>query len=336
MPDRAHIVASAMRDPLRVAGDLGGDVRGICAAAAIDLPGLADPGSPVPLSAFVAFNQIAAHHLQAPDFGRVVGARFDFANIGEVGQAALAAPTLGAALRLMERAFIAVQGETELRLDVTGDLACLSYRILDPHIWPRNQDAELTMAVFRQLIARIAGSGWRPLELGFEHAASGAERRASGDAGCPVSYQLETNTLSFSAGLLGRPMPQRELHRYHRMFDALTATAQRIEKSAPLAARVRRLILKRLGSDMADQTSIARDLGLSRRSLRRHLAEEGTCFATLLGECREGRAKLLLRQDSLSTSEIADRLGYSEASGFERAFLRRTGQTPAAYRARAV
>ncbi|WP_417209015.1 AraC family transcriptional regulator [Antarctobacter sp.] len=332
MPETAQIVATAIRDPIRIVRDLGGDVSQLCAAAAVEMPDLLARPSSLPLRQFVTLNQIAASRLHAPHFGRFVGANFDVTNIGEVGRAAMAAPTLGAALRLVERAFNTVQDETDFRLEVRGGEACLSYRILDANIWPRDQDAELTIGVFASMIARVAGAGWCPTELCFEHPDQGADHRSGAAAFSPVIYQADTNALTFSAGLLDRPMPGGDLRRFQMRSTELTEVAIRLERDCTLVERTRRQVMLTMGNGCADQTLVARQLGLSRRSLRRRLADEGTSFAEILGQCRDLRAMTLLAKTGLPIPEIADRLGYSEASSFERAFRRRTGQTPAAYR----
>lgn len=333
MPDSARIVATALRDPLRIVHDLGGSIAQLCSASGMAHATSVDICSSIPLRQFVRLNQIASAQLNAPHFGRIVGSKFDILNLGDIGRAALSAPTLGAALRLMERAFISVQDETELRLDVEDGIATLSYRILDPNIWPREQDAELTIGVFKTLVANVADPGWHPAEVSFEHPAQGADRRPAAEFGCPVVYEAPSNTFSFSARLLDRPMPTADAVRYQGLSNSLIRISRSIECGVPLAARVRRLVLLHLGSQAVDQTLIAQGLGLSRRSLRRHLADEHTSFGDILAQCREDRAKALLGRTRLSVSEIADRLGYSEISAFERAFRQRTGTTPTGYRA---
>ena len=335
MPDSAQILATAIRDPIRVALDLGGDLNGLCAAATLDSALLSDGNASLPLNRFVALNQAAAAHLRAPHFGRLAGRQFDLANLGPVGEAALSAPTLGAALRLVERAFIAVQGSSELRLEVADGLAVLRYRILDGRIWPRDQDAELTLGVFAALVERVAGPDWRPAAISFEHGVSGADLDGSGAVRIPVDYEAEANTLTFEESLLSRPMPQAAPRRFRDLACALSERAGQLQRQGSLASRVRMALAARIGAGPVDQTEIARTLGLSRRSLRRHLADEGLHFADLLGECRDQSARALLDRTALGIPEIADRLGYSEASGCERAFRRRTGETPAAYRRRA-
>jgi AraC-like DNA-binding protein len=81
-----------------------------------------------------------------------------------------------------------------------------------------------------------------------------------------------------------------------------------------------------------DLEEVAKRLGMSTRTLKRRLADQGTTFSHVLDELRRQRALLLLANRELSINEIAGRLGYTEAANFTRAFRRWTGRTPAAYR----
>jgi len=76
----------------------------------------------------------------------------------------------------------------------------------------------------------------------------------------------------------------------------------------------------------------ARRLGLSTRSFQRKLSEEGCAFKDLIDEVRYEMARRYLTQTKLSLKEISDLLGFSEQRAFQRAFLRWSDQTPAAYR----
>jgi AraC-like DNA-binding protein len=91
---------------------------------------------------------------------------------------------------------------------------------------------------------------------------------------------------------------------------------------------VRRL----LASDDASLESIASQLELSPRTLRRRLAAEGVSFSTLVEQSRRDEALRLLRSSRLSVEDVARQLGYTNASTFVRAFHRWTGQTPKQYR----
>src|SRR5262249_35742244 len=75
-------------------------------------------------------------------------------------------------------------------------------------------------------------------------------------------------------------------------------------------------------------THVARQLGLSRATFARQLAAEGTSFQRVKDEVRRDHAIGLLTGTVLPLSEIAERLGFSAPSAFQRAFREWTGVPP--------
>ncbi|MCA9607301.1 MAG: helix-turn-helix transcriptional regulator [Myxococcales bacterium] len=73
----------------------------------------------------------------------------------------------------------------------------------------------------------------------------------------------------------------------------------------------------------------AKRLGLSERTLRRRLDEEGTSFRERLDQVRRSRALELLAHEGVDA--VAVRLGFVDARSFQRAFRRWTTMTPIAY-----
>lgn len=65
--------------------------------------------------------------------------------------------------------------------------------------------------------------------------------------------------------------------------------------------------------------SVARELGMSRRSLQRTLGDQGTSYRNLLAEVRRSMAEKYLVNTELPMKEIAYLLGFSEISTFSRA-----------------
>lgn len=76
----------------------------------------------------------------------------------------------------------------------------------------------------------------------------------------------------------------------------------------------------------------ARQLGLSPRSLQRHLAGMGTSYSDMVAEVRLDTACHLLLASDKRVSEIALRLGYAGASSFSRVFMRLIKMQPVIYR----
>jgi AraC-like DNA-binding protein len=98
-----------------------------------------------------------------------------------------------------------------------------------------------------------------------------------------------------------------------------------------LAARLRSH-LSACGDTLPRAAEAAAALGLSERSLRRRLQDEGSSYRAVLDDTRLRKAERLLRDDRLPVEAIAQQLGYGEAAAFIHAFRRWTGSTPAAFR----
>jgi AraC-like DNA-binding protein len=78
----------------------------------------------------------------------------------------------------------------------------------------------------------------------------------------------------------------------------------------------------------ANAKDVAQKLGMSQRTLARHLASEGLTFVEMLKELRIDLAKRDLADRDLSISQNAWLLGYKDISSFTHAFKRWTGDTP--------
>jgi len=75
-------------------------------------------------------------------------------------------------------------------------------------------------------------------------------------------------------------------------------------------------------------------LGLSRQTLNRRLAALGTSYQGIRDALRRDRACALLARGDATLGQIAETLGYSEPSAFQRAFKLWTGLPPGDYRRR--
>ena len=120
------------------------------------------------------------------------------------------------------------------------------------------------------------------------------------------------------------------------LIDHADLLLERLPRGPDLVERTRRAIGGRLRGGDPSLESVARELGMSERSLQRHLRELGYTYNALADEVREATARLYLEQPDLALAEVGYLLGFADQSTFHRAFKRWTGCTPRQARTRAA
>lgn len=83
---------------------------------------------------------------------------------------------------------------------------------------------------------------------------------------------------------------------------------------------------------MVSVVRLAERLGVSVRTLHRRLADEGVTFKSVVDETRKELAIGYLSNSKLPVVDIAERVGFTEATNFRKAFRRWTGKVPSDYR----
>jgi AraC-like DNA-binding protein len=145
---------------------------------------------------------------------------------------------------------------------------------------------------------------------------------------------LQASTgIAFNAALLDRP----NLHSQPELHALLRTQAEhkleRLSRRQSFVERLRAALRTQPMSQPLEMPEAARALGISVRSLRRRLDEEGTSFRELADSARRQAAYSLLAQPELTLQAVSHTLGFSSVTAFHRAFKRWTGMTPAQYRA---
>ncbi len=118
-------------------------------------------------------------------------------------------------------------------------------------------------------------------------------------------------------------------------FAAMLATLRNLATqqghSEALAVRVSQT-LDGITDGRIDAGEAARKIGISRRTLERHLAQEGTSFRRVQNESIKKRLETLLTDPRLTGEAIAERLGYHDTSSLLRACRRLYGTSMAQVR----
>lgn len=309
----------------------GGDPDRVLGKAALTPSILDNPTAAINLAGYCRMLEYAAEETRYGNFGLWYGQSFTPDMLGLIGYIALASPTLGSALENFLRLFPLHQHHTETRMVYEGHLLRLEYRILDGSIIRRRQDAELTMGMFANVVRRVLGRRWAPLEVHFEHVQPEQAGEHSRAFDADVLFAQPTNALVMRAEHLGEPMPEKNM----RLLDVLQASLQKLSvpPTVDTIDLVKTVIRQRLASGAPRLEEVAQALQLPHWTLQRRLAEVGLSFSGLVDVTRQELARDYVRQLHVPLSEIALLLGYAEASAFSRAFKGWFGVSPKGYRA---
>jgi AraC-like DNA-binding protein len=241
---------------------------------------------------------------------------------GPLGVAGVAAPDLAAMVEVITRfGFVrAPFYRTSLRrgpqwsqmdYDLTVDLAETVWRPM----------MEVSFIGFRAGVASMLAAP--PAEAHYVFACAEPEHAPQVRAilGSNVAYGAARNAIRFPTAWLSLQSPMADAALYGVALQELQAARARLIAPDGLRDRVERL-LKSLPAGHPTADDVARLTGVSRRTLVRRLSEAGTSYRELVDAELRVRAQRLLRAGHLSHAQIAEALGYTDASSFSRACRR--------------
>ena len=286
------------------------------------------PYERVPLHRYVALLEAAAARFDRPYLGLAMGSCFGLTELGPFYALLRAAGTLRGALDYLALFQSRLQSQTLFESSIDEDTTTYSYRIQDSKIWPRVQDAEFAISGHVTLAKQLTSSKWNPVAVHFEHSIAGRQEQLSQHFRCPVHGNQIANGLvlrnsdldmPFASAIPSEDRKLRTILEWH-LLDLMGPEATPSDSFVDLT---RDVIARWLGRTHVDCASVAAELKLSERSLRRRLTEEGTSFRELLQEARQERAKTMLTKSGISLAVAAEQLGYSDTAAFSRAVMGR-------------
>jgi AraC-like DNA-binding protein len=333
LPDIPARAAAKILDAARARGVAAGE---LCAAAGLAVTTLDDPETRIPFASVVALYEQGARLTGDSAFGLHVGEQSSPAMFDVLGYVTMNSPTFGEALaRLVRYQRVWTEGALfHLTIDQRTARLVYEYQIGDYGRGERHQDCEGTLAIVVSGIRAVAGAGWRPHEVWFEHASpeDTSEHRRIFDA--PLRFGQPGNALLMDRSIVDLPIASAD----PRLVAVLERHAEELLARLPSCGGFVDAVRQAAGEAMTggepELGAIARRLGLSTRTLQRRLEEHGTSLQDLLEEMRRDLAIRYLAQPDITISAVAYLLGFSEPSTFHRAFRRWTGTTPGDYRRR--
>jgi len=283
-------------------------------------------------SYYALLEQIAVVLDDATGFPLRVGASMRCDDYGAFGLAWKTAPSLRGS---MERAARYARLLTSVAGYEVRDHAKGAYFLLlrnGPRSLGMRLSNEASLASALSIMREVSPDPVVPLEVHCRHAAPASVADHQAFFGCPMIFGSDYD------GLL---MSEETLMRANRLGDPAIAQFLKPHLDTELAAvssqtSFQQTLLRRISDRLSDgpprAADVAREMGVSERTLHRRLVADGASYQGLLEQAQRRLAEGLLVQSDHSIAEIAFLTGYSEQSAFTRAFKRWVDQTPAVFR----
>ena len=298
----------------------------------LDPDKMRDPNARYPETALMRLWELALEETKDPCMGLTVARNWHPSTLHALGFAWLASTTLKDAFERLVRYSRILVDIDRASLEETEDAFC--FKIITPigYIRAPDESYDAYLAVVLDMCRVSYGQELNPQRVTMMR---GMPKHCSGEFfqlfRAPIEFSASEDALYFGKAKLLEDLPTANTELARANDEIIQRYLASLDR-ANIAMQVRTKLVEQLSSGHATQTSIAKSLNMSTRSLQRKLKEEGSSFKEILEQTRRDLAQQYVREGQMSTKEITYLLGFSEPSNFARAFTRWTGVSPSEYR----
>jgi AraC-like DNA-binding protein len=251
--------------------------------------------------------------------------------LGVMGYAWLASANLREAFERLSRYQKVISDTGFIQLEDQGDTLCVHVEYDAPALHDPNLRELMRLTNAVKLCRMNAGESFQPKKVQFKQPEPDRAAAYYSFFHCELEFDSDSSTLQIDREAADRPLSGANAQLETLFEQQIVEYLARLDKD-DIIGRTQAAIFKQLPSGRASIEEIAGKLGTSTRTLRRKLKDAGTSYKDLLAETRQELGKRYIRDKSLSLTEVAFMLGFSDSSSFSRAFRGWTGQSPSAFR----
>jgi AraC-like DNA-binding protein len=299
-------------------------------AAGLSRKALSRPEHVIPVGKAVRLLAVGAARTGRPHFGLLAGQRALLEQYGLVGLRMMHAPSVGTAWRGVVLTLQLNDRVNVPALIVRDRVAVLSFTPYSEESEGIHHVMDFTLATACIVMRTLCGPEWAPTEAHLAHRAPIDARPYRKFFKAPVRFGASRTALLFPASWLDRRVVGADPFMRKEIEQAIADMLR--QQDLELTAKVQRALFAQMTQDDISIESVARLVGLHKRTLNRRLVEKNTSFARLLGEVRFQIARQLLAETDLPFTDVAATLNYTDASAFSRAFRSWAGTTPSSWR----
>lgn len=292
-----------------------------------------DKNARLPSDALENLINLATEEVDNQTFGLKFADYIQPSSYHALGIALLFSDTLRSFFQRLERYYALISTMEEVEFTETSDYACLSNHILSEYSGTAKRwYADGWAAVMVKFVRLVMGPDYNPAKVELTGNVADNDLQQYQDYfKAPVYFSSPVNVIYFNSEDLDKVLPTSNSE-LARQNEKLVVEFLSKMQSVDLPAQVYTKIIEFLPSGKCSRERVAQALNMSVRSFHNKLEKAGTSYQQLLDATRKELAEQYIKQDNITTFEIAYLLGFSDSSNFSRAFRRWHGITPKKYR----
>jgi AraC-like DNA-binding protein len=300
-------------------------------AAGIDKKLLTDPDARISAESMSLLWQEAVGLTGDPGFGLKAALNVRPTTFHALGFALMVSSSMNDALERLHRFYRIVSDVIEMRY-ASAQGAMEIY--LDPADRPPQQPEEafdMIVATVVSFTRMLIDSELRPLKVELIRKKPARPEEFKAFFKAPVLFNQDHNRIFFHQNDMQKPLQAANAEIAQRNDQIVVEYLARFDKSR-ISHLAHAKLIKLLPSGEPSIEKLAESMGMTPRSLHRHLRKENVGYRDILDSLRQNLAVQYLKQRHLSVIDVAFQLGYSDSSNFTRAFKRWFRVSPSQYR----
>lgn len=308
-------------------------VRDLFARTGVEAAQLEDAQARISHRQRLAIYRNAKRIAKRSEIGLLAGARQRISDYGIYGYAMVSSPTFGDALLFsLDHVTMAGPAVRQISFRVEGGtLAILRSHGLDTLGDLLPFAAEFWRSSMTALFSRVLEAPFPSKRMVFPFPAPAHWRNYERMFNCPIDFDADSMEWHFDAKVLELPCPNANPITAKICQQVCEVVLTDRPDDSELVRKIRAVCLNNPNRFPAAGDT-ASELGLSLRTFHRRLANEGTSYQSIVDAMRRSLATELLENTHMSIDQVAERIGFADATSFRKAFKKWTNRSPTDFR----
>jgi AraC-like DNA-binding protein len=307
-------------------------VRDLFARTGVAASQMEDPHARISHRQRLSIYRNAKSLAKRSDIGLLAGARQRISDYGIYGYAMVSSRTFGEALLFsLDHVTMAGPAVRQISFRIEGVTAILRSHGLDTLGDLLPFAAEFWRSSMTSLFSRVLEAPFPTRRMMFPFPPPRHWRNYERLFNCEIDFDADRMEWHFDASVLERPCPNANPITAKICQQLCDVVMTERPGESDLVRKVRSVWLNS-ANRFPNAAEIAADLGLSLRTFHRRLAEDGQSYQSIVDDMRRSLATELLENTNMVIDQIAERVGFADATSFRKAFRKWTNRSPSDFR----